>query len=105
MKKQASSSYESVRSADEKVVLVWKDLSFQTVAKDSRRSTFLNPVYNTRHILRGLSGRAESKQLIAIMGPTGCGYGCFPACLRLLTSLQENLSVERLGCSIPHWGL
>jgi len=65
--------YQTIRSEEEKVVLIWKDLTFQTNVKDSNKSTLFKPVYSTRKILKGLSGRAESGQLIAIMGPTGCG--------------------------------
>ncbi|RYH28692.1 ATP-binding cassette domain-containing protein [archaeon] len=68
-----SAMYHSVRSEEEKVVLVWKDLTFQTLVKDPKHSTMVKKVYQKRQILKGLSGKAESKQLIAILGPTGCG--------------------------------
>jgi ABC-type multidrug transport system ATPase subunit len=63
----------SLRNKEEKVVITWKDLNFKTLVKDGDKSTLLNTVYKTRSVLNNLNGRAESGQLLAILGPTGCG--------------------------------
>lgn len=68
-----SSGYKSQRSKDERVVVTWKNLNFQTVIKDGDKSKPFQPVYKTKVILDNLHGRAESGQLLAILGPTGCG--------------------------------
>ena len=31
------------------------------------------PAYKEKQILQGVSGYAETGQLLAVMGPTGCG--------------------------------
>ena len=66
-------AYKSIRSADEKVVITWNDLLYETLEKDTAKSTFTSTVYKKKIILNRLSGRAESGQLLAILGPTGCG--------------------------------
>jgi ABC-type Fe3+/spermidine/putrescine transport system ATPase subunit len=68
-----SISKTSSRRADERVNIQWDAVTFETAVKDSERSTLLSPIYRTKKILRGLSGSATSGQLIAILGPTGCG--------------------------------
>jgi len=64
---------QSARSSDEKVVITWKDITFETLIKDTQLSKPFQPVYKTKVVLKGLTGKAESKQLLAILGPTGCG--------------------------------
>lgn len=71
--RESSISATSSRHADEKVYLKWENLTFETVVKDAEKSTLLKPVYKTKKILKELSGGAESGQLLAILGPTGCG--------------------------------
>ena len=66
-------AYRSIRSADEKVVITWNDLLYETLEKDTTKSSFMSTVYKKKVILNRLSGRAESGQLLAILGPTGCG--------------------------------
>jgi ABC-type lipoprotein export system ATPase subunit len=41
--------------------------------QDPLKSKLGHTVYATQHILEGVSGSAESGQLLAIIGPTGCG--------------------------------
>lgn len=65
---------QSSRSSEEKVAIIWKDITFETLVKDPQLSKPFNPVYKTKLVLNGLNGKAESKQLLAILGPTGCGY-------------------------------
>ncbi len=64
----------SQRSKDERVLITWNNLNFQTVTKDPEKSKPFKPAYKTKVILNNLHGRAESGQLLAILGPTGCGY-------------------------------
>eukprot|EP00607_Mallomonas_marina_P004883 CAMPEP_0182437988 /NCGR_PEP_ID=MMETSP1167-20130531/85430_1 /TAXON_ID=2988 /ORGANISM="Mallomonas Sp, Strain CCMP3275" /LENGTH=574 /DNA_ID=CAMNT_0024631123 /DNA_START=83 /DNA_END=1804 /DNA_ORIENTATION=+ len=63
----------SNRHADEKVVLEWADVQYSLMVKNEKRSKFMNPAYMERKILKGVSGSVISGQLLAIMGPTGCG--------------------------------
>lgn len=63
----------SKRSREERVVINWKDVRFETIVKDSSKSSLFKTVYKTKVVLNSLSGRAESGQLLAILGPTGCG--------------------------------
>eukprot|EP01038_Epipyxis_sp_PR26KG_P006015 gene6015-8285_t len=74
--KQASlseSHFAASRSGNERVVLTWKDINYQIVIKDKEKSSIVKPAYKTKHILNGLSGCVESGNLLAILGPTGCG--------------------------------
>ncbi len=67
------SVYTSVRSSEEKVVITWQDLQYETMEKDPEKSTFLKTAYRKKTILNNLAGHAQTKELLAIMGPTGCG--------------------------------
>jgi ABC-type transport system involved in cytochrome bd biosynthesis fused ATPase/permease subunit len=69
----SSISRTSSRSANERVSIRWEDLTFETLVKDPERSSIITPVYKRKQILRGLSGSAKSGELLAILGPTGCG--------------------------------
>lgn len=70
----SSISRTSSRNVDERVSLKWENLTYETTVKDTDKSTLLGPVvYKNKKILKGLSGSAESGQLLAILGPTGCG--------------------------------
>ena len=54
--------------ADEHIILEWDDVCYSTFTK--------NPVAKImvcKDILKNCTGRGESGELIAIMGPTGCG--------------------------------
>jgi len=53
--------------------LEWKELNYKMRIKDSKQSRFMKPVYNNKSILDNVSGKAVSGELLAIMGPTGCG--------------------------------
>eukprot|EP01041_Mallomonas_annulata_P001000 gene1000-1966_t len=68
-----SLKYVTTRSVDEKVFLEWSDLNYSVFTKDSVKSTFSKPIYTEKAILKNLNGWAKSGQLLAIMGPTGCG--------------------------------
>lgn len=58
---------------NEKVILQWKDLNYSILQKDAKKSSFLKPHIFDKKILKNISGEAQSGQLLAIMGPTGCG--------------------------------
>jgi ABC-type transport system involved in cytochrome bd biosynthesis fused ATPase/permease subunit len=62
---------QSTRSKDEKVVIRWKDICFDTVVKDPSKSSFFHTSYKTKQVLCNMSGRAASGELLAIIGPTG----------------------------------
>ena len=63
--------YAKSRQHDEKVVIEWENLEYSIVQPDAKKSTILKKVYEEKKILKNLNGRAESGQLLAIMGPTG----------------------------------
>ena len=67
------SLYSSVRTCEERVVIKWKDLQYELMEKDPDHSTVSKTVYRKKVILNKIAGQAETKELIAIMGPTGCG--------------------------------
>ena len=64
-------SRKSSRKGDETVAITWKDIQFETLLKDPARSTILKKVYKKKTVLNGLSGKAKSGELLAILGPTG----------------------------------
>lgn len=68
----SSISSSSIRGLDEKVYISWKDINYQTLIKDSS-STLIKPVYKLKKMLVNMNGHAESGELLAILGPTGCG--------------------------------
>jgi ABC-type multidrug transport system ATPase subunit len=73
MNSESSISRTSSRNVDERVVLTWEDLTFETIVKDVDKSTLFKPVYKLKKILRSLNGSIKSGELLAILGPTGCG--------------------------------
>lgn len=73
MERVSSISHSSMRGIEERVVLTWSNLCFETMVKDSSKSSLLSSVYKKKKILNGLNGTAQSGELLAILGPTGCG--------------------------------
>jgi ABC-type sugar transport system ATPase subunit len=61
------------RSRDEKVVITWKNIRFSTIVKDPKKSKVYAKAYKTKFVLDDVSGKASSGELVAIIGPTGCG--------------------------------
>ena len=57
----------------DEVVLEWRDVNMTILEKNSEKSAFLKPAMERKPILANVSGVARSGQLLAIMGPTGCG--------------------------------
>jgi ABC-type transport system involved in cytochrome bd biosynthesis fused ATPase/permease subunit len=81
---QLSAHFSSSRKGDGALELEWEDIRFSMMVKDPKKSKPLKTVYKEKQILRGVSGRVASGQLLAIMGPTGCGA------LLLLSDLLDN---------------
>ena len=80
--------YANSRESNETVELHWKNLSYSIAIKDSQKSTFGKPVYDKKCILKSISGNAKSGEMLAIMGPTGCGK------TSLLNVLAARVSTE-----------
>ena len=55
------------------IKLQWKDINYSVISKDSYKSKPFAPVYIKKDILLNGNGCAVSGELLAIMGPTGCG--------------------------------
>ena len=70
-----ASSYDAVLKADTKEAMriEWRNVNFSVVEKDGKASKLCSPVYRTKPILQNMQGSAASGELLAIMGPTGCG--------------------------------
>ena len=60
--------YALTRKAESSVTLEWKDVSYSTWTKDPVRKCMVK-----KQILQSVTGAGKSGELIAIMGPTGCG--------------------------------
>jgi len=67
------SSLLSAGRKNEYIKLEWRDVCYSTFTKDPVKSGVCKTVYNEKYILQSLNGYAESGQMLAIMGPTGCG--------------------------------
>lgn len=70
---QPSSSLLAKRDKDEIVKIDWDNLAYNVLIKDGPRSSLFKSTYVNKAILQGLSGTAQSGQLLAILGPTGSG--------------------------------
>jgi ABC-type multidrug transport system ATPase subunit len=68
-----ASHYAQTRTKEEHVTIEWSNVEYSVITKDSTKSTFMKNFTKNNRILKNVSGRAESGQLLAIMGPTGCG--------------------------------
>lgn len=75
MSKQSALSkhFATSRANDGGIDLEWKNVNFSILVKDRGKSSFGKTAYKTKEILKDVSGRVLSGQLLAIMGPTGCG--------------------------------
>jgi len=61
------------RTVDDSVTLEWQDINYWVRTKDSSKSKPFKPAFKNNRILTNVSGSAKSGQLLAILGPTGCG--------------------------------
>lgn len=68
-----SKHFSASRVGDDSFDLEWKNINFAIAVKDTAKSSFGRPVYKKKAILQDVSGKISSGQLLAIMGPTGCG--------------------------------
>lgn len=57
-----------------RVSLVWEDIDMAIVVPDSSKSTIFHKVKKSKRILKSVSGKAVSGELLAIMGPTGMAF-------------------------------
>ena len=55
------------------ITIEWKNINYGILVKDVKISKPFRPVYVNRKIVNNVSGKAKSGELLAIMGPTGCG--------------------------------
>ena len=102
--------YASSRKNDFHVTIEWEDLNYYVVTKDSKQSKFMRPAVKNNHILNNVSGRAESGQLLAIMGPTGCGksivkYVTIASLNMSLKLCRKNVSLECACCPRVECGI
>ena len=68
-----SKHFATTRTGDDSFDLEWININFSILVKDTAKSSFGKPAYIKKDILKDVSGRIASGQLLAIMGPTGCG--------------------------------
>ena len=66
-----SAHYATTRTKDEHITIEWENLYYSVLTKDSKKSTAYKSAIKNNRILKNVCGRAESGQLLAIMGPTG----------------------------------
>jgi ABC-type multidrug transport system ATPase subunit/ABC-type multidrug transport system permease subunit len=68
-------SFSRVLSQDKnlRIAMAWEKINLSVMVKDAARSNFLHSAYKPKQILTDISGKAVSGELLAIMGPTGCG--------------------------------
>jgi len=55
------------------IKLQWTNINYSVISKDSLKSKPFAPVYIKKGIIVNGNGIAKSGELLAIMGPTGCG--------------------------------
>jgi ABC-type multidrug transport system ATPase subunit len=68
-----SEHYATTRSKEGLITIEWENIEYAVVSKSPKKSIFNKDEYSNKRILKNVKGRAESGQLLAIMGPTGCG--------------------------------
>ena len=68
-----SMSFSARMKMNASILLEWRNIDYHMMVKSPVRSTFLKTEYDTKHILKSINGSAKSGELLAIMGPTGCG--------------------------------
>lgn len=81
----------------QKVSLVWHKLNLSLRVKDVSKSNLFKSVYKKKKILQNVSGCAKSGELIALMGPTGCGKSSFMNILAARVSGMKPPNTELTG--------
>ncbi len=89
--------FSSSRDANEKVSLIWQDITFETFVKDDTTSKFIAPSYRNKTILNQISGKAESGELMAILGPTGSGKTSLLNVLAARTPVADSAMTRLTG--------
>ena len=69
---KGSKSFTSRLALRTTINLEWRNIDFHMMIKSAKSSPF-RPKYDHKHILQNISGSAKSGEMVAIMGPTGCG--------------------------------
>ena len=64
--------YSQSRAGHEKILMTWSDIEYSILTKDPKESKAFRAVMKSKTIISSMSGSAESGELLAIMGPTGC---------------------------------
>jgi hypothetical protein len=88
--------YSSSRGKKDKVVMEWKNLNYETMVKDPASPWFM-PKYTHKKILQNCSGVASSGEMLAIMGPTGCGKTSFLNIMAARVSAAGSKRMELTG--------
>jgi ABC-type multidrug transport system ATPase subunit len=70
--RQLQKSFTAKLKLETKVNLEWKNINYHMMIKNPKSTPF-NSLYDHKHILDGINGSALAGEMIAIMGPTGCG--------------------------------
>jgi hypothetical protein len=66
----------SRKSNDIPIELSWHNICMSVYSKLPQKSLLSDKLYKEKKILKNLCGKVHSKQLVAIIGPTGCGNTC-----------------------------
>jgi ABC-type multidrug transport system ATPase subunit len=72
-KSALSKHFAASRAHDETIKLEWENINFRMLTKDTVKSKPCGTVMKMKKILTNNSGSTSSGELLAIMGPTGCG--------------------------------
>ena len=89
-----SAHYATTRTKDEHITIEWENIHYSVLTKDSKNSTAYKSAIKNNRILKNVCGRAESGQLLAIMGPTGSDFDTIS---RFALSLSFKLIISQLN--------
>ena len=63
-RKEIQHFYSHSRSANEKIIIEWKDVEFSMLTPDKVNSSLFKQVYIEKKILKGVSGNVQSGELL-----------------------------------------